>query len=224
MPEGFHPPVEEYLKVIYELGEDGVPAIRARLAERLGHSPPSVTDMVRRLAAEGYLEVHERALRLTAAGRRRAEGVVRKHRLAERLLVDVIGLPWHKAHAEAGHWEHVISEEVERCLAVLLHHPATCPHGNPIPGSEARAVPLRVLSRAKPGDTVRLERLTETVEIDLDTLAYLDAHGLRPGTTATVSERAPDGTLNLAVGDDMVAVSATLAQELYVATPETPEA
>jgi DtxR family transcriptional regulator, Mn-dependent transcriptional regulator len=224
VPEGFHPPIEEYLKVIYELEEDGIPVIRARLAERLGHSPPSVTDMVRRLVGEGYLEVHQRALRLTPAGRCRAESVVRKHRLAERLLVDVIGLPWHKAHAEAGHWEHVISEEVEQYLAVLLHHPTTCPHGNPIPGSEARAVPMRALSGARPGEQVRIERMTETVELDLDMLAYLDAHGLRPGTTATVSDRAPDGTFNLDVGGEMVAVSPGLAEELYVAAPEALEA
>src|ERR671936_748536 len=101
MTEGFHPPVEEYLEAVHELEEEGVEVIQARLAERLGHSAPSVSEMVRRLKVEGYVTVKNRAVSLTAKGRARAESVVRKHRLAERLLTDVIGLPWHKSHVEA---------------------------------------------------------------------------------------------------------------------------
>jgi DtxR family transcriptional regulator, Mn-dependent transcriptional regulator len=216
VPAGFHPPVEEYLKVTYELEEEGIPVIRARLAERLGHSGPTVTETVRRLVESGHLEVHDRALRLTKQGRDRAEAVVRRHRLAERLLADVIGLDWAKVHQEAGRWEHVISQEVEERLVVLLDDPATCPHGNPIPGSNRPRRHLRLLSGARPGEEVRLERITETVEVDLDTLEYLDAHGFRPGTRADVKERAPDGTLTLAVGETTLAVSPALAAQLYV--------
>src|SRR6516165_8339881 len=133
--DGFHPPLEEYLEAIHELEEEGTQVIQARLAERVGHSAPAVSEMIRRLKAEGYLTVEDRAVRLTPVGRERAESVVRKHRLAERLLTDIIGLPWHKAHVEAGRWEHVISDEVEARLIELLGNPQTCPHGNPIPGS-----------------------------------------------------------------------------------------
>ncbi|MDQ3107832.1 MAG: metal-dependent transcriptional regulator, partial [Actinomycetota bacterium] len=135
MSDGFHPPLEEYLEAIHELEEEGTPVIQARLAERLAHSAPSVSEMIRRLRNEGYLVPVGKAVELTAKGRARAESVVRKHRLAERLLTDVIGLPWNKAHLEACRWEHVISDEVEARLVVLLDHPTTCPHGNPIPGA-----------------------------------------------------------------------------------------
>src|SRR6476469_1758845 len=137
MQDGFHPPVEEYLEAIYELQEEGTPVIQARLAERLGHAPPSVSEMIGRLRGDGFLDAEGRALRLTAKGRKRAESVVRKHRLAERLLTDVIGLEWHKTHLEACRWEHVISDEVEALLVKLLDNPTTCPHGNPIPGTAA---------------------------------------------------------------------------------------
>src|SRR5438874_11346150 len=157
MSDGFHPPLEEYLEAIHELEEEGTQVIQARLAERLGHSAPSVSEMIRRLKAEGYLQVKNRAVTLTEKGRARAESVVRKHRLAERLLTDIIGLPWHKSHIEAGRWEHVISDEVEARLVELLGNPQTCPHGNPIPGTGADTRALSALSTCQPGDLVRLE-------------------------------------------------------------------
>src|SRR5208283_5157761 len=112
MPEGFHPPLEEYLEAIHELGEEGIVVIQARLAERLGHSAPAVSEMIHRLRDDGYIVLRGRSLVLTSQGTSLAESVVRKHRLAERLLTDVIGLPWDKAHLEAGRWEHVISDDV----------------------------------------------------------------------------------------------------------------
>src|SRR5438874_7827054 len=152
MHDGFHPPLEEYLEAIYELQEEGTPVIQARLAERLGHAPPSVSEMIGRLRGDAYLEAEGRALRLTSKGRKRAESVVRKHRLAERLLTDVIGLEWHKTHLEACRWEHVISDDVEARLIVLLGNPTTCPHGNPIPGSGGTTPELTALSEANAGD------------------------------------------------------------------------
>ncbi len=136
MSNGFHPPVEEYLEAIHALEEEGVQVIQARLAQRLGHSAPTVSEMVRRLKSEGYVNVAARSVTLTAKGRSRAESVVRKHRLAERLLTDVIGLEWHKAHDEAGRWEHVISDEVEGRLIELLGHPAHLPPRQPHPGRQ----------------------------------------------------------------------------------------
>jgi DtxR family Mn-dependent transcriptional regulator len=216
MPEGFHPPLEEYLEAIHELGEEGMVVIQARLAERLGHSAPAVSEMIRRLRDEGYVELRGRSLLLTEPGQALAESVVRKHRLAERLLTDIIGLPWEKAHVEAGRWEHVISDEVEARLIELLGHPTTCPHGNPIPGSGGSEPLLRALSESRRGDHVRLERVTEQVEIDGDSLAYLSAHGFLPGTEATVESRAPDGTLTLDLGAQTIALGPSLSQQLFV--------
>ena len=216
MPEGFHPPLEEYLEAIHELGEEGMVVIQARLAERLGHSAPAVSEMIRRLKEDGYLEVKGRSLTLTDKGRGLAESVVRKHRLAERLLTDIIGLPWEKAHAEAGRWEHVISDEVEARLVEILGHPTTCPHGNPIPGAGGEALETFVLSDTHQGDHVRLERVTEVIEIDQALLTYLSSHGFLPGTEATVTSRAPDGTLILDMGDGTIALGPALAQQLFV--------
>lgn len=216
VPTGFHPPVEEYLKAAYELEEEGAPLIRARLAERLGHSGPTVTETVRRLETDGYLRADGRDLRLTSSGRARAEAVVRKHRLAECLLADVIGLPWVQVHLEAGRWEHVISEDVAERLVALLDDPASCPHGNPIPGSRRAVRPLRPLAESAVGDEVRLGRISERVELDGESLQYLDSHGFRPGAVATVKDRAPDGTLTLLVEGGTLACSPLLASRLYV--------
>jgi DtxR family transcriptional regulator, Mn-dependent transcriptional regulator len=221
MSDGFHPPLEEYLEAIHELEEEGTDAIQARLAERLGHSAPSVSEMIRRLRSEGYLEpagkaTSSKAVRLTKKGRHLAESVVRKHRLAERLLTDVIGLPWHKAHVEACRWEHVISDEVEARLVELLHNPTTCPHGNPIPGAGGVRDDLFALTETSPGDTVRLERVTEMVEIDMDSLTYLSDHKFTPGAGATVRSKAPDGTLTLDLDDGTIALGPALASQLYV--------
>src|ERR1700674_5716278 len=154
MADGLHPPLEEYLEAIHELEEEGTQVIQARLADRLGHSAPAVSEMIRRLKAEGYLTVEDRDVKLTTKGRVRAESVVRKHRLAERLLTDIIGLPWHKSHLEACRWEHVMSDEVEERLVILLGNPQTCPHGNPIPGSTPMSRELVALSSLLPGATI----------------------------------------------------------------------
>ncbi|HXX88844.1 MAG TPA: metal-dependent transcriptional regulator [Acidimicrobiales bacterium] len=220
MTDGFHPPVEEYLETIQSLTEEGVPVIQARIAERLGRSAPSVSEMLDRLTADGYVERAGRSITLTDQGRALADSVIRKHRLAERLLVDVIGLPWHKAHLEAGRWEHVISDEVETRLVALLGNPTTCPHGNPIPGSgggDGAGESQVSLAQVEAGETVRLERITEEVELDMASLAYLDEHGFVPGRSALVRTRAADGTLTLEVDGSPLAIEPTLSQQLFVA-------
>jgi DtxR family Mn-dependent transcriptional regulator len=222
MSDGFHPPVEEYLEAIHSLDEEGADVIQARLAQRLGHSAPSVSEMVRRLRAEGYVHIDGRALTLTDKGRATAESVVRKHRLAERLLTDVIGLEWHRAHLEAGRWEHVISDEVEERLVQLLGNPGTCPHGNPIPGAPPTRQPQVALADAEPGDHVRLERVTEQVELDTDALAYLGNHGFTPGADAFVREKAPDGTLILELGRSTIAIGRVMAHQMFVARVPAP--
>jgi len=221
--DGFHPPVEEYLETIQALTEEGVPVIQARIAERLGRTAPSVSEMLERLTADGYVEREGRSISLTDQGRVLADSVIRKHRLAERLLVDVIGLPWHKAHVEAGRWEHVISDEVEQRLVELLGNPTTCPHGNPIPGAAAGDEVLAAqaeqvsLADVEPGDTVRLERITEEVELDMASLVYLDEHGLIPGRSALVRRRAADGTLTLEVDGTAVDLDSSLCHQMFVA-------
>jgi DtxR family transcriptional regulator, Mn-dependent transcriptional regulator len=215
--DGFHPPVEEYLQAILALEEEHTRVIQARLVERLGHSAPAISEMVRRLEAEGYVERSGRGVALTKKGRARAESVVRRHRLAERFLVDVLELPWDKAHVEAGRWEHVISDEVEERLVKLLGNPATCPHGNPIPGGPPVVESRTSLADASPGDLVRLERITEQIELDLAALSYLNDHGFVPGRDAQVTSRAPDGTLTLEHGGRSFAIGPAMCEQLFVA-------
>lgn len=215
-PDGFHPPLEEYLETIHALEEEGVPVIQARLVERLGHSAQSVSEMVHRLTIDGYLERDGRGVHLTETGRKTAERVVRKHRLAERFLVEIVGLPWHRAHVEAGRWEHVISDEVEGRFAEILGNPSTCPHGNPIPGAPQRDEVQVPLAGAEPGSHIRLARITEQVEIDLGALEYLSENGMVPGADATVKARAPDGTLTLEIDGSTVALGPAMCRQLYV--------
>jgi len=214
----FHPPVEEYLETIFALEEEGIPVIQARLAERLGKAAPSVSEMLDRLEADGLIVRTGRRITMTPDGRALAEGVVRKHRLAERLLVDIIGLDWDKAHIEAGRWEHVISDDVEARLVVLLDNPATCPHGNPIPGVVPDGTGQRRLADAQPGEQVRLVRITESVEHEADSLTYLGDNGLTPGTTAMIQSRAPDGTLTLILGDAAIALGPAMTERMFIAT------
>jgi len=214
----FHPPVEEYLETIFALEEEGIPVIQARLAERLDKAAPSVSEMLDRLEADGLIARTGRRISMTPSGRALAEGVVRKHRLAERLLVDIIGLDWDKAHIEAGRWEHVISDDVEARLVVLLDNPTTCPHGNPIPGVAPDGASQRRLAEAQPGESVRLVRVTESVEHEADSLTYLGDHGLTPGTTAVVQSRAPDGTLTLVLGDAAIALGPAMTERMFIAS------
>jgi len=214
----FHPPVEEYLETIFALQEEGIPVIQARLAERLGKAAPSVSEMLDRLEADGLITRSARRITMTRTGTALAEGVVRKHRLAERLLVDIIGLDWDKAHIEAGRWEHVISDDVEARLVVLLDNPTTCPHGNPIPGVTPDGAAQRRLAEAQPGEQVRLVRITESVEHEADSLTYLGDNGLTPGTTAMVQSRAPDGTLTLILGDAAIALDPAMTERMFIAS------
>ena len=144
----YHPAFEEYCEAIFELHEDDVAVIQARIAERLDVSRPAVSEMVHKMADEGLLTVNRGKIALSVEGMKLAEQVVRRHRLAERFLTDVLGLSWALAHQEAGKWEHVISTPVEDAMAKLLGDPTTCPHGNPIPGSDCRSWQSATASRS----------------------------------------------------------------------------
>jgi DtxR family Mn-dependent transcriptional regulator len=213
----FHDATEEYLEAILEIEEEGVVPIRARLVERLGLSAPAVSETVNRLVDNGYAELlDDRSLHLTEKGRAIATSVVRRHRLAERLLVDVIGLEWEKVHKEAARWEHAISADVEEKLVLLLGDPATCPHGNPIPGSshKVEGVPATPLTQFGPGPIV-VRRISEKVEIDEDAIKFLALAKLIPGSNATVMSSGPDGVhVESAAGEHVVPNS--VAALMYV--------
>jgi DtxR family Mn-dependent transcriptional regulator len=216
---GYHTPVEEYAEAIFTLGEEGTAVIAARLAERLDRSAPSVSEMLDRMEVDGLLLRNGRSIALTAEGVRLAETVIRRHRLAERLLVDVIGLEWHKAHVEAGRWEHVISAAVEEKLIALLGNPTTCPHGNPIPGSPAGDVRAeRALDLEERAGLVDIVRISESLEYDEGSMASLERIGAIPGRSATL--RFSQSRRELVTNHGALEVSDALAAQLFVALRE----
>jgi len=211
-----HASTEQYLTAIYVLEKDGAEVIQARLAERVGHSAPTVSEMVQRLKAAGYVPAEGRVLSLTSTGRELAEKVLRKHCLAGRLMSDVLGLPWHLVHAEAERWEHVMSDDVAARLVKVLGDPTTCPHGCPIPGSCISLGPTTVLADAKVGQHVRLVRLLELAEFGAQALAYLEENEFTPGCEAVVTAKGPDGSLVLSVGEHKVVMGGSMAKRLCV--------
>ena len=220
MDSGYHTPLEEYLETIQTLRDEGSEVIGARVAERLGRSAPAVKEMLDRLEDDGYLARDGRVILLTERGEDVATTVVRRHRLAERLLVDVIGLEWHKVHDEAGRWEHVISADVEEKLVALLGDPGTCPHGNPIPGSTHLVhVAERELGSAAEGEVVVLHRIGEAAEHDHATLVALDEAGFIPGASAVVVATTTSGDLVLEASNGALEIDAEMATSLYVVDP-----
>ncbi|GGV33797.1 metal-dependent transcriptional regulator [Paenarthrobacter nicotinovorans] len=190
---------EMYLRTILELEEENIVALRARIAERLRHSGPTVSQTIGRMERDGLVIVsNDRHLELTEVGRKRATEVMRKHRLAERLLADVIGLDWAYVHDEACRWEHVMSERVERRLYELLEHPTESPYGNPIPGLEALGglagtqFPridvnlLQAMDGYASDSRVVVTRLAEPIQVEPELLTQLDEGGIRPGAPVSL--------------------------------------
>ncbi len=217
---------EMYLRTIYDLEEEGVIPLRARIAERLEQSGPTVSQTVARMERDGLLLVAgDRHLELTEKGRELAVAVMRKHRLAERLLVDVIGLDWDQVHAEACRWEHVMSEEVERRLVQVLDNPTTSPYGNPIPGlaqlgltrPDSEAETLIRLTEVPAGQptAVVVRRLAEHVQSDPEIIALLRAAGVVPDARVTV-ETHPDSVTITVPGHDGVDLPAEMAHAVQV--------
>jgi DtxR family Mn-dependent transcriptional regulator len=191
---------EMYLRTIYDLEEEGIIPLRARISERLGHSGPTVSQTIGRMERDGLVRVEgDRHLEFTPEGRRRALHVMRKHRLAERLLHDVIGLDWSLVHDEACRWEHVMSEQVERRLLEVLGNPTESPYGNPIPaleeigGQAARPFlegVVNIVERVRGTDgsvAVQIKRLGEPVQFEPELLEQLRAAGVVPGAAATIA-------------------------------------
>lgn len=214
-----NPASKEYLEAVFELEEEGQRILQARIGERLGLAPATVSEGVKRLVNEDLVEVEgARDLVLTATGRQMAETLVRRHRLAERMLVDILGIQWHLCHEQAEDWEKVMTPEVEQAILAKIGGDATCPHGNPIPGASS-AVPwseLEAVADMRPGEKGRLTRLLEDVELDHDVLKFLEDHRLMPGHDLEVVEVAPDGTRTLVVDGNRVALGQHLADNLWV--------
>jgi DtxR family transcriptional regulator, Mn-dependent transcriptional regulator len=183
------PAAEDYLETIFELEESGIQPMRARLVERLGVSAPTVSETVARLEREGLLQLDDqRVLHLTPRGLKAATGVMRRHRLAERLLIDMLHVPWHQVHEEAHRLEHAISPALEPYLVRALGDPGTCPHGNPIPGS-ANVVDIGdqlALTALSPGETAIVRRVDEEIEARPAAMRALEEHRVMPGLAVTV--------------------------------------
>jgi DtxR family transcriptional regulator, Mn-dependent transcriptional regulator len=220
--------IEMYLRTIFELEEEGAVPLRARIAERLGHSVPTVSQTVARMERDGLVKIEgDRRLELTHEGRAIATRVMRKHRLAECLLVDVVGLDWELVHEEACRWEHVISEEVERRLLVVLGHPTESPYGNPIPGlAELGEGPDEIVFRdglmalnAVPNGTtsVVVRRIGEPIQSDTALMSRLRQAGVRPNIPVPVSH--VDGHLVIGRDADATEVDDVVAAHLFVAQP-----
>jgi DtxR family transcriptional regulator, Mn-dependent transcriptional regulator len=236
--QGLIDTTEMYLRTIFELEEEGVIPLRARIAERLAQSGPTVSQTVARMERYGLVHVlGDRQLALSEVGRMLATRVMRKHRLAECLLVEVIKLPWEEVHIEACRWEHVISESVERRLLELLGYPVRCPHGNVIPGlaelglPDAGAEHVRAamtetgeaMTKVASGDTSRviIRRIGEQIQSDLALMLKLKQVGIQPGREVIVM--AGDDGVRVSAGDAMDAnwaeLSGPIAAHIFVSAP-----
>lgn len=214
----WHPAFEEYCEAIWELAEDDISVIQARIAERLDVSRPAVSEMIRRLEAEGLVAMDKAKISLTAAGRQLAERVVRRHRLAERFLTDILGLSWADAHQEAGKWEHVISDPVEAAIDHLLGSPTTCPHGNPIPGSDYDVPTTTPLAAIAVGAGFVVDRIPEELEFTPGLLDFLEDAAVLPGTVGTVTASSPDGTTTIEIEGHTIGIGAFASERILVAT------
>lgn len=221
--------VEEYLETIYNMSMESEIVIGARLAEKFQVAPPTVTEMLKRLVRDGYVEMdNKRHVTLTEMGNTAAEAVLRRHRLTERFLVDMLGMQWHEVHEEACRLEHFISGAVEARVIASLHNPTTCPHGNPIPGSvpdarnylkDSHAVRLSSIS---PGVQATIFCISEVVEDEEALILYLHEKGLLPGTQLTIlpEDHVEDGHVLLRVEDREVAISQDVAPKIWVTLPQ----
>jgi DtxR family transcriptional regulator, iron-dependent repressor len=223
--------VEEYLETIYNMNAEDEVVIGARLAEKFHVSAPTVTEMLKRLVRDGYIEMDiKRQVTLTEEGNRAAEAVLRRHRLTERFLVDMLGMQWHQVHEEACRLEHFISGAVEDRVIASLNNPTTCPHGNPIPGSvenartylkDQGAVRLSMLTI---GDTATILLISEVVEDEEALILYLHDKGLTPGTQLTVLDKEDeresvdpqDENFKLLVEGSEVCISKAVASKIWV--------
>lgn len=218
---------EMYLKAILELEEEGVTPMRARIAERLDHSGPTVSQTIARMERDGLVSVtDDRSLEFTELGKARAVEVMRKHRIAERLLLDVIGMSWEQVHDEACRWEHVMSEAAELKILELLENRRESPFGMPIPGLELLGLPSSEAETAVAVSSIegeiraKLLRIGEPIQTDSLLLSQLKTLGLMPGAAVTVSQSGREWLVTEAVSQDGLLVDIEIAGHLFV-SPQT---
>src|SRR5713101_7622284 len=215
MTQPSSPAEEEYLQAIYTLQDDGAHVIAARLADFLGLTPAAVSEMLHRLEREGLVKLDDRkSVRLSSSGKAAADRITRRHRLAERMLVDLLGYAWWKTHEEAERIEHAMSDEMEERLMTVLGNPETCPHGNPIPGVTPR--PTRPLERLAVGERAIVERIPDQFEHEPGFLEYLDTQGVRPGVTLEMIEQR-SGLLRVSVNGTARSLRPDCGQKVWVA-------
>jgi DtxR family Mn-dependent transcriptional regulator len=208
--------MREYLEVIYYLAARREPVISARLAEWMKVTPPTVTDIVKRMEDQGYISRDGRGeISLTEEGFTLAEAMVKRHRVLERFLVDVMGVPWHMIHEEAVRLEHNLSPLMEQRIEALVGKSATCPHGNPIPGnSEGYSGNVR-LDRADVGAGFVLRRIVEEAEEDSDLMRYLQSNGLTPGAGFEIADQSPSYGVTLRRDGQTITLSTQIAGWLW---------
>lgn len=223
---------EMYLRTILELEEESITPLRARISERLGHSGPTVSQTVGRMERDGLVVVSDdRHLELTEDGRRKAVHVMRKHRLAERLLSDVIGLEWEYVHEEACRWEHVMSEQVERKLLAMLNHPTESPYGTPIPGldefgespgvafSQGVVSLVELVRTASEPVRASIRRLAEPAQFEPELLGQLKQAGVVPGNAGSFSLSGSYIAVQIDGFGDGIELPSEVASHIYVTKP-----
>jgi len=217
------PTIEDYLGVIYTLTRDGEHVIGARLADYLGVSPSTVTATLKRMTRDGWVKIcKDKEIILTKEGMKAGASVIRRHMLTEWMLSRVLKLPLSQLHREAHQIEHTISPEVEERLQLEMQDPTLCPHGNPLPGFEDEVSDWMKLSKLKPGDAFILRRIHEKLENHYESLSFLEAEGLIPGTEGTVIKVLPfNETIHLSVNEREIIIGLKLARHIYVTRVST---
>ncbi|MCC6433961.1 MAG: metal-dependent transcriptional regulator [Acidimicrobiales bacterium] len=216
MDSAVNPAFAHYCQTIFELDEDEINVIQARIAERLGVSRPAVSEMIRRLEVEGLVAVTGGRIALTVQGAALASQVVRRHRLAERFLTDVLHISWAEAHAEAERWSGVISDRVEEAMVEFLGEPTTCPHGNPIPGSAYNPAGMQELASIPVGGRFTVARIPEELEFTPGLLEFLERSQVIPGSAGQVVAASPDGTVTVEIDGTVVGLGSFASERILV--------
>lgn len=208
---------EQYSQAIYELQEDGVRVIQARVAEHLGISRPAVSEMIGDMQSEKLVKLDAKGrITLTAKGRRVATSTVRRHRVAERFLTDILEVPLSRSYIEADRWESVISPEVEDAMVALLKNPTRCPHGNPIPGTDYQRTKTSALTKVSEGSEFKVISIPTKLHSQTDHIEYLERNGITPGSAGVIDSVAPDGTVVVRIESKSVGLGNALAEKIQV--------
>jgi len=219
------PTIDDYLQTIYSLQTEGEAVISARLARWMRVTPPTAWATVHRMERDGLVEIDDKkVIRLTPKGLKLAEDIVRRHRLSERFLTDVLGIGWAEAHEEAHRFEHGVSPRVEERIFAILNNPTTCPHGSPIPGTGAKLdLNLLPMDSLQKGDTATVRFMSEELEEDVELLHYLERGNIKPGQEITIRELVPStGVVIIESAGQTVSLGLAVAAKIRVLPSRQP--